>query len=115
VTRTRALRELSLYVCCFLALGCSSGAAESAKPASSQCQDFETKYCEKIVDCAASTDRADDEDSCQFEFRVYLQCDQIHSATRDSQPCLDSIDAVQCYQIQSASLDSLINCGDLFQ
>jgi hypothetical protein len=73
-------------VCLLLLLGCSSN-DESSKPAKEQCQDFESSYCSKVVECAQSTDRGDFKELCDFSWRVYLPCDNVDSAV-SVQPCL---------------------------
>jgi hypothetical protein len=82
-------------------LGCSSS-DESSKPATDQCQDFESSYCSKVVECAQSTDRSDFKELCDFSWRVYLQCDSVISAV-SVQPCLDAIGEIQCEAVEPGS------------
>jgi hypothetical protein len=86
------------------ALGCSSsGPSESDKAPSDQCQDYETAYCAKAVDCAASTDRADFGETCDFSFRVYLPCSSVTFVATDSQPCLNALGAISCSTVEPGS------------
>jgi hypothetical protein len=94
--------------------GCSSD-AESSKPASQQCQDFESSYCSKVVECAQSTDRSDFKELCDFSWRVYLPCDNVDSAV-SVQDCLDAVDAIQCSAVQPGSFPPYPEqCGGIFQ
>jgi len=97
------------------ALGCSSQPGESDKPPSDQCQDYESAYCAKAVDCAASTDRADFGETCDFSFRVYLPCKEVTFVATGTQPCLDAIDAIQCSSVPASSFPTTpIACQELF-
>jgi hypothetical protein len=90
------------------ALGCSSsGPAESHKPPSAQCQDYEAAYCAKAVACAASTDRADFGETCDFSFRVYLPCSSVTFVETDSQPCLNELDAISCSTVKPGSFPTM--------
>ena len=110
-----AARELAAAaVCAALVLGCSSSNDEASKPASQQCQDFESSYCQKAVECAQSTDRSDFQELCDFSWRVYLQCDHVTSAT-SVQECLNAIGAIQCSAVQPGSFPvSPAECRGLF-
>jgi hypothetical protein len=100
-------------VCAALMLSCSSD-AESSKPASQQCQDFESSYCSKVVECAQSTDRSDFKELCDFSWRVYLACDSVGSAM-SVQDCLDALDAIQCGSVQPGSFPAYPNqCKGIF-
>ena len=81
---------------CFGMLACSSSTGEADKPPSQQCKDYESAYCDKLVECAASTDRSDDRDACEFSFRVYLPCEGVQSVVRDAHACIDAVDAIDC-------------------
>jgi hypothetical protein len=102
IARRRASWDLaSGLVCLLLLLGCSSN-DESSKPAKEQCQDFESSYCSKVVECAQSTDRGDFKELCDFSWQVYLPCDNVDSAV-SVQPCLDAIDEIQCGAVEPGS------------
>ena len=98
------------------ALGCSSsGHSESEKSPSDQCQDYEAAYCAKAVGCAASTDRADFGETCDFSFRVYLPCSSVSFVATDAQSCLDALDAIPCSSVKPGSFPSTPSaCQKLF-
>ena len=100
---------------CLCALGCSSQPPESDKAPSEQCRDYVTAYCGKTADCAASTDRADLGETCDFTFQVYLPCKDVNFVAADTQPCLDAIDAIQCSSVKAGSFPTMpIACQMLF-
>jgi hypothetical protein len=111
----RCERALVFAAAGLLALGCSSGARESDKSPSAQCQDYETRYCAKAVACQESSDRADFGDACDFSFQVHLPCARVNFVAADTQPCLDAIDAIECVSVAPGSYpDMPLACQMLF-
>ena len=87
-----------------LGIGCGGDDdREASKAPSEQCRDFVASYCGKTAACAQSTDRADWEELCLFDFRVYLPCESVTQVLRNTQTCLDSIDAISCSAVPDQS------------
>jgi hypothetical protein len=88
-----------------LATGCGSGSRdeEAQKPIAEQCRDFVASYCGRASECAQSTDREDYADVCDFSFDVYLPCDQVQVVNRNTQACLDGIEAIRCSSVRAGT------------
>jgi hypothetical protein len=92
-------------------IGCSSAGPTPRE----QCFDYQSAFCEKAIECAQPSERADLSESCEFAWQVYSFCDRVRAVLPQYDACMKAIHAVPCSLVPSGSLpDAPDECRSVF-
>jgi hypothetical protein len=94
-----------------LAAACGSGDAEDSKPPVEQCRDFIDAFCDKVAECAPSTDRWRNHKDCEFSWEVSsFACDDVVGIQGSVSECLDALDSIACDVVEKSGIKTPDSC-----
>ena len=94
---------------------CLAACASDPPTVAELCQNYQDAYCAKSLECAASSDRADLAEACDFLWQVYSVCDRVANVTPRYSLCIEAIHGISCTNVESGSVPEFPNdCQGIF-